>query len=737
MQTSILFLIDSLQVLGGAEKNLMQVVSLLDRSKYSPIVYCLKNGKADEELKSKKIYVHELKIKRIYGLDAFIKGIKFIRFIRKNKIKIFVTYFESSNIWGSIIARIAGVPVVISSRRDLGFNLKTRHILAYKITNHLFDKIIAVCEAVKWNIVKTEKVSPNKIITIYNGVSLYKNNTIDKSGINRALGLEPNKLTVTILANLDPVKGHKDFLVAASEVLKSYKSVQFLLVGEGKKEYEQYLHQLVDKLGIKNNVIFAGFRPDIQDVLSISDICVSSSSSEGLSNSILEFMSAGKPVVATDAGGNRELVVDEKTGILVPPSNPRTLASSIERLLENRQLAESMGQAGRKRIEELFSSKKMMQEIEDLYDTLLSKKENWERLKIKINLGTIKKFLIRTVKIFLANFIFYSGLIHLFKKNTLTILVYHRVNNDYFCPDGMNLSVESFESQIRHLKKNYNLVSLEETIDFIREKSQIPRNSIVITFDDGYKDNYTNVFPLLKKYGIPATIFLSVGAIEEKKSMWLDVITNAFKFTRQKFIDLHKFNLKKYDLTVTDKKLQAINGTVSFAKSLDEEERKEFIDYLLNELKVDPVSTTLDNLMLSWEEIKEMKNSGITFGSHGMGHSILTKIPKEKLIGEIVASKQIIKEKAGIATKFFAYPNGQTGDFNEETAQLLKKNGYEAGFTLVKGYNNSTSDLFTLKRLCISQDTSSNSFTPFSALLFDMEILGCFRFLTKARWEKG
>jgi glycosyltransferase involved in cell wall biosynthesis len=374
MKYNVLFLIDVLREMGGAERNLIRLASLLDSKKYNLIISCLKGGRIYEELKDKKINVHNFRVNRIYSLNGFIQGIKFIKFIKKNNIKIVVTCFESSDFWGSVFSKIAGVPVVISSRRDMGFNLKRRHRLAYRVINKLFDKIITVADAVKREIVKKEKVNPKKIVTIYNGVEIIENNHTDKLRIKKALGLDLDKYTITMLANISAVKGHKYLLAAASQIIKKNKSVQFLLVGKGENGYEQDLRLLADRLGIKDNIIFAGFRSNISEILSISDVSVLSSTSEGLSNAILEYMSAGNPVVATDAGGNRELVVDGVTGFLVPPQNPDALACSISKLLEDKNLRQEMGANGRERAEVYFSKEKMVRDIEFLFDKMLIKK---------------------------------------------------------------------------------------------------------------------------------------------------------------------------------------------------------------------------------------------------------------------------------------------------------------------------------------------------------------------------
>jgi len=729
MKITVLFLIDSLQVFGGAEKNLFTVSSSLNPDKYRTIVCCLKDGDAAEIFRNKGINIINLRLQRIYSFDAIKKAIQLISIIRKEKVKIVVTYLESSDFWGGIVAKVAGVPIVISNRRDLGFNLKHRHILAYRIVNTFFDKIISVCEAVKWSIVKREKVSPDKIITIFNGIEKNNDLVFNSEALRTSLGLDTHKKIVTMIANLEPIKGHKDFLMTAAKVLKQYSAVQFLLVGGGKSEYEQELRYFSAQLGIADNVLFAGFRRDVAQILSISDISILTSSSEGCSNTILESMSAGIPVIATNVGGNPEVVIDGETGLLIPAQNLEALANAILRFLRDKKLAEKMGDTGKNHIERLFRIDKMIQETEYLFEALLIGKESYVRSK---SFAVVKRLLLKMAKLSLANLMFYTRLNCLFKKisaqrNSLTILAYHRINDSYSGPDGMSISCKDFENQILHLKKNYNLISLEQAVDCIKSHKQLPENSVAVTFDDGYKDNYTQALSILKKYSVPVTIFLSVGAIEENKPIWFDVVANSFDITKQKFIDLSKFNLKKYTLISEDNRFLAKNETISFAKKLQKYDRENLIEYLLNELEVERKDISSDGEMLNWEEIKEMRDEGISFGSHGVSHSILTRIPKEELTYEIEASKQIIEKRMGISIKFFAYPNGQARDFNESIAQMLKKSDYEAGFTLLKGSNNGASDMFALRRLCISQASSKNLFNRFSPALFDIEILGVFR----------
>ena len=374
-KTNILYIMDTFTNLAGAEKNLYEVVTRLDKEKYRPIVYILYSGTLIDVLRQKNIQVKDLGIKKIYGFKALLEGVKLIKFIKKEKVQIVVTYHEGSDFWGGIFAKLAGIPVIISSRRDMGYKLKKRHIFFYKLINNLlFDKIITVSDAVKNVLVKKQNVKPKKICTIYNGVEINRfSKKQDISTIKKELGLNSIAPIVGIIAGLRPIKGHRYFLEAASIVLKEIPEVKFLIVGYIFKNAgkDNSLLEVAKKLRITDNVVFAGERSDIPKLLSMMDISVLSSLSEGFSNTILESMAAGKPVIATNVGGNPEVVVDDETGLLVPPANSEMLAKAMLRLLKNKELAQKMGKAGQKRIEKFFSLKKMMENTEKLYDFLL------------------------------------------------------------------------------------------------------------------------------------------------------------------------------------------------------------------------------------------------------------------------------------------------------------------------------------------------------------------------------
>jgi len=726
---AILYVIHFLFGYGGTEKHLFELVKRLDKDKFMPMVCCFTGGKFLEEIKKLNVKAFELPVNRLYGLQAIKSAIRLGRIIRKENIRMVQTFHTKPDLYVPVIAKLCGVPVVISSRRDLGFNRKKIHVPLQKIINLFVDKIIVNSNAVRDMCAKQEHIASNKIVLIYNGIAeefLRKGTQIENQ--RKGLQIRSSEFAVGVLSNLNPIKGIDSFINACPLVLEKIPNTKFLLIGDGPMR-EKLLKQ-VKRLGISSNVTITGNLKDIRGVLSMIDISVNSSLSEGFSNSILESMAVGKPVVATNVGGNPEAVVHGETGFLVPPRNPNALAEAIIKLVENKRLARKMGIAGRERIIEHFTLKKMIKETESLYGSLLEKKIRREG-DVQRERRDVRLFFSKLIKVSLSAILYYSGLFIVIRKvprllphqRGIKILAYHRVNDsgpDYL---SLNTSVANFESQIRYLKRHFKIISLEEAVQLLCSNEPTSEDLFVITFDDGYKDNYINAFPILKKYKIPATIFLTLQPIEDRIPLWFENIIGIIERTSQKFLNLGSFGLGKYLLATQDTKKKAINDIITYAERLTPSARDNLLVYLSREL---PIDQKLNNQMLSWDEIREMHNYGISFGSHAMTHSILTTLPLERAKYEIKRSMELLEEKLGEKISFFSYPNGSRDDFNWEIMQILKDSGFSAAFTLMNGFNDGNTELFALQRVCMTEGISVGFNGGFLEPYFASKMAGMF-----------
>jgi peptidoglycan/xylan/chitin deacetylase (PgdA/CDA1 family) len=249
---------------------------------------------------------------------------------------------------------------------------------------------------------------------------------------------------------------------------------------------------------------------------------------------------------------------------------------------------------------------------------------------------------------------------------------------------------------MQFLKSCYTVMSLQELVAR-SARHDVPERAVAITFDDGYRDKYDYAFPILKKYNLPATIFLATGAIGTHEPIWHDRVFDAFRFATVNRAQLMDSAVPELVLDTPNAVERSLRSTVVRAKTLYGEERRKFIEDL--ECKLRPnVPAGAAVRMLTWDQVREMHNAGIEFGSHTVTHTILSRIPKSEMIRELRDSKAELSERLGTPTSTFAYPNGGAADYNAEAKSALRECGYSCAVTCCSGSNYVVSDAFELKR---------------------------------------
>lgn len=305
-------------------------------------------------------------------------------------------------------------------------------------------------------------------------------------------------------------------------------------------------------------------------------------------------------------------------------------------------------------------------------------------------------------------------------KNKAVILMYHRIldKNEIsksYSQNGIIVSTQTFESQMRFLKKFFNVISIDELKDHITQKKTFTSESCLVTFDDGWKDNFINAYPMLKKYRIPAVIFLPTEYIGTGKRFWQERLNNMLKILHYRCksdIKLNEKALKNFreselrKIIISDGKdlEEQISNFVAKQKQHKEEIIEKLIDKMTRFLEIEDHKITQIDDFMNWDEIRIMSNGGVDFGSHGKSHRILTQnqsIASE----EILESKRIIEKKLGAEIYSFSYPNGV---YNKEVVKLVKKSGYCIAFGTESGFVSSKDDPFTLKRINIHEDMTRN-----------------------------
>ncbi len=378
MKIKVFLLIDVMHALGGAERQILELAKNIDKSKYQLIVGCLSSKDSLlREIEVLGVKIISFKVKRIYDLFGINQGLKFVKFLKQEKIDILITYHFGSDIWGTIFGRLARVPVIISNRRDMGFWKKWYHNLAYKLINRFMNKVIVVSEAVKQAVMKLEGLNSDKIVVIKNGVDLsYFATSGNKHTIRSSLGIDENSFVIGCVGNIKNVKGQEYLIKALAEVRKAFTNLKCIFIGAGHVKEATTIMNYVHTYGVNDLCLFLGKRNDISNLLSIMDICVLPSLSEGLSNTLLEYMAEGKPVVATAVGGNVEVIRDKINGLLVQKANAEALAEKIIYLLKNKEERERLGLQAKEDVRNGFTIEKMAQKYENLFAELIKMRKS-------------------------------------------------------------------------------------------------------------------------------------------------------------------------------------------------------------------------------------------------------------------------------------------------------------------------------------------------------------------------
>ena len=380
---NILFLIDMFNgpkggierhFCGGTEKHLYALARGLDKDKFN-VMICFFEGNniLADLLESESIPAIPLRLKRLYELRALFVAFKMARIIKKHRIDIVQTYHFKSDTYGVFVSRLLGVSKIISSRRDSGDLKSPRQLVLNKIMDRFIDRFIVVCDKVGRSLAESEGTNFNKMTTIYNGVDLNKFHADSNWTVNalkKGSRIKNDDFILGTVALFRPEKGYDVFLDGIRRVAFQIKNMKVVLIGDGptygqcKKYCEQY--------ELEDTVVFTGYVENVEKYLNVMDVfCLIPKSNEGFSNAILEAMAMGKPIIATNVGGNSEAILHGETGLIIPPGDPQRFAEAIMTLYQNATKRLEMGEKARKRAEALFSLEKMIEEHEKLYEEVM------------------------------------------------------------------------------------------------------------------------------------------------------------------------------------------------------------------------------------------------------------------------------------------------------------------------------------------------------------------------------
>jgi glycosyltransferase involved in cell wall biosynthesis len=368
---------------GGTERQFTNLAVGLDAERFHVEFGCLRlRGALADELRAHDIAVREYPIRSFYDPHAPLAQLRFARQLRRDEVDVVHAYNFYGNVFAVPAARLAGVPAVVASIRDMGVYLNAAQRRAQRWACRLADRVLVNAEAVRRWLVQ-DGYDESRISVIPNGIDLARFESAPAPSTLRAeYALDAGTPVVLLVSRLVPRKGIEHFLEAAARVLRQIPEARFVIVGEpatprvrpdGTREtsFRAVLEAQAARLGVSRHVVFTGLRRDIPALMAEAAVSVLPSLSEGLSNVLLESMAMGAPVVATRVGGAPEVIEHGVSGLLVPPGAPAELARAIVALHPPRPRAPRLGRAARGVVTERYSLERMVHDTTREYHRLL------------------------------------------------------------------------------------------------------------------------------------------------------------------------------------------------------------------------------------------------------------------------------------------------------------------------------------------------------------------------------
>ena len=305
------------------------------------------------------------------------------------------------------------------------------------------------------------------------------------------------------------------------------------------------------------------------------------------------------------------------------------------------------------------------------------------------------------------------------------VLMFHRICADKGA-DSLQLNVELFRELLIYILGHGEIVGIDDL--FINTEKNSAVNKYVLTLDDGYEDNHSLLFPVLKEFNVSATIFLATGGVNRGYLDFDMVQWTLRKSSGKEFAHpLSGISIKPFD---PDEYLSVSREVIKSLKTISHSARVSFVEDLVSHYSPPP----LNRCMLTWDQIREMSNSGlVSFGAHTVNHPIISKLTRSEALFEIESSKQDIYDNTGFYPKYFAYPNGKSCDYNDETVSLLRETNYCGAFTTVPGFYEDAVDEFNVPRIDVTSDSITSRNGRFNGEKFSVLSSSLWRYIKQFR----
>jgi glycosyltransferase involved in cell wall biosynthesis/peptidoglycan/xylan/chitin deacetylase (PgdA/CDA1 family) len=587
-----------------------------------------------------------------------------------------------------------------------------------------FDRIFSVSSADHQRLMESH---PNDRLRLHlNGADarlVEPQNRLEISRQLRALWLPEEKdrdslFLIGIIGRLSKEKDHERALrvLSALNRLPTAREWRCLIFGDG--PLEKTLQDKARLLGLENRIVWMGYRKEVAHELAGVDIVMSLSKAEGLPISLIEAGWAGTPVFCTRVGGIQDLVPDESYGETIEPDESEgATALKLQRSLTRDGQTQLRQQAARyqRRITSVFTQSQWMHRLYDLY------------AEFGIRLGSPRlrdtpwppdidgeppRFSERFHHAVFTRLLMYQmgrlNNVRLWNQEGVRILMYHRF------PLNTPHVQEALSRQCAHIASYYKPVSLGDIAHSMETGKALPPNALAVTVDDGYRDFLCHGYPVFRSYGIPLTVFLVSGFLDNQLWLWWDQLRFAIDHSRRPSVHVTlaanrpalAFKLK----TAGDRE-RAAGTLIEALKTVRDEDRRRFIDRLSDTFDVAiPTLPPPAVAPLEWSEVRYLADQGVEFGAHTVTHPILSRLERTDLESEIRLSKRRIEEELSRPVLHFGYPNGLRRDVNEPAFDVLRQADFKTAVSTEKGINFSGAHPYWLRRIGVEPMMSKFNF---------------------------
>jgi len=301
------------------------------------------------------------------------------------------------------------------------------------------------------------------------------------------------------------------------------------------------------------------------------------------------------------------------------------------------------------------------------------------------------------------------------------ILAYHRVwdigdeARFPWDPELVSCSLQEFSWQMRWVARHMHPVPLDALLQALNGRGRLPDRAVSVTFDDGHHDNFTHAFPVLRETGVPATIFLSTGYMDSRRTFWFDLVAHQLQVTDRPVVAIRTLGLE-FALAGRESRRRAVTETLAAMKLVPEAIRLAALDELHSASGVGDGAE--GSGALSWRQIAEMRASGlVTFGSHTVTHPILSQLDESQIRAELLQSRSALLERALGDTDILAYPVGGREAYDERVVRIARECGYRLGLSYTPGVSPFPfQDPFSVSRLHVERYTTRSRFAAMLAL---------------------